>query len=223
MTCPPTLALALLACLAACASPPGPPTFRDADYPGVLRPPRDLGIDVVWRQRVTATWASGERGFDAAIQNQANVLTVLGLSPVGAPGFVFQLDDQAVSVKNDSGERLPFPPRFILLDVQRVFFPWLGDGVGIFGPREDGDYEAEQDGELVREVWRRGRLQERSFERLDGAPAGRIHVAYQWDEGQTAPRRAVLDNGWFGYSLAVETIEEHLLPQPSEPTDGTDG
>lgn len=189
---------------AACVAPPGPPPISPDDYPGELLPPAALGRDVLWQQRVTAQWGDAEeRGFRAAVQVQGDVLTVVGLSPAGSVGFVIRLENGAVDFENQTGEEVPIPPEFVLLDVQRVFFPWLGAGAhrGRVGDEE------------IAEVWEDGRLRRRAFTRVDGEPAGTIVVEYQWERGDwRAPSRAVLDNGWLGYRLTVETFAESLLP-----------
>jgi hypothetical protein len=180
------------------------------DYPGELLPPTALGADLLWQQRVTASWGDGEqRGFDAAVQKQGNVLTVVGLSPLGQAGFVLTQRDAGVEFTNHTDMHLPFPPQFVLLDVQRTFFPWLTPGAA------DGAFEQIVGQERVVEVHRSGRLVERRFARLDGKPAGEIVVRYEWrdgDHGRRAPSRAVLDNGWLGYRLTVDTHTETLLP-----------
>ncbi|MBX3464605.1 MAG: DUF3261 domain-containing protein [Planctomycetes bacterium] len=207
----PLLAACLLA--AACAAPPRQP-FADRDYPGTLLPAAALDADVLWQQRVTATWGEdGRRGFDAAVQKQGEALTVLGLSPVGAIGFVIVLRGTEVELQNPSGEDLPFPPRFVLLDVQRTFYPWLGRA-----PAHDGERDGTVGDERVHESWQGGRLRQRRFERLDGVPQGAITIRYEWpDDAQPtlAPPRTVLDNGWFGYRLAVDTHTEMRLPPPT--------
>ena len=49
--------------------------------------------------------------------------------------------------------------------------------VGVPGaPLEDGEHSAAVDGEEVLERWSGGRLQSRSFRRLDGVPAGSAQV-----------------------------------------------
>lgn len=197
--------LPLLA-LVACHTAPARPHFTDADYPGELRKPAALGFDVVWQQRVTASWGDGQqRGFDAAVQKRGDRLSVLGLSPTGSLGFAFVLTDGAITVTNNTQMELPFPPRFIVLDVQRVFFPWLPNGAT----------EGDVDGEHVTETRdAQGRLVERRFRRLAGPPAGELVVRYEWgDPARRGPVRAELDNGWFGYRLTVDTHAETILPE----------
>lgn len=202
--------LVLLGSLLASCAAPGRPRLHDADYPGELQAPRRLGDDVLWQQRVTAIWGEGEqRGFDAAVQKQGDRLTVIGLSPVSGPGFVLVLEHGAVTLTNQAGMEVPFPPRFVILDVQRVFFPWLANAT-------DSEWTSgEAFGERITEVRSAGRLVERKFERLDGKPAGAITVRYEWGDAaptRRAPIRATLDNAWFGYRLVIDTHTEAALP-----------
>lgn len=205
----------LLLASAGCATHRGTP-FADADYPGTLQPAAALTDDVLWQQRVTATWGitrgeGGERGFDAAIQKQGDVLTVLGLSPMGSLGFALILRDTAIEVRNDSGEDLPFPARFVLLDVQRTFYPWLGR------PLSHGNRIGKTSDEEIFETWDDGRLRKRTFRRLDGKPAGSITIHYHWSDGDAdrrIPRRTVLENEWFDYRLSIDTHAETKLPAP---------
>lgn len=216
----PVLLLSLVAVpllLGACAgAPPARPTLTDADYPGLVRPPAVLGRQVVWRQRVSAAWQGGEgreggqRGFDAVAQCQGETLTVLGLSPMGSVGFVVTLQGETLSLTNETGEPLPFPPRCVMLDFQRVHYPWVADPGRVL---PDGEHVRELGGERVVERWQAGRPVERRFTRLDGAPAGELVVTLRWDRGDWwAPSEAVLDNRWFGYRLTVTTSEETRLP-----------
>jgi Protein of unknown function (DUF3261) len=234
------LALVLAACVSMKAPPRQPFQLADADYPGELRAPSAYPADVLLRQRVTASWgdpaasdprAHGERSFDCAFQKQGDTLTLLGLTPLGSAGFVLTLTGDRIAFENRTPESLPFPPRFVLLDVERVFFPWLA---GSGAPLPDGEHAGDVGAEHVVEYWAGGRLVERRFTRLDGKPAGTITVRYAADAahaadaanaaaparstdpavrtGLLAPPRAELDNGWLGYRLTVETYEETPLP-----------
>lgn len=207
------VAACVLLAVAACHSRPQR-VLTDADYPGELLPPAALGGDLLWQQRVTASWGDGEqRGFDAAVQKQGDTLTVIGLSPLGQAGFVLVQRGKDVLFENHTDMHLPFPPRYVLLDVQRAFFAWLPpvDATGT----TDGEREGIVGQERIVEVQKNGLLVERRFTRLDGKPAGTIVVRYEWgsiDAGRRAPSRAVLDNGWFGYRLTVDTHTEAALP-----------
>lgn len=200
--------LAWTACASTREPEPAPP-----DYPGVLRSADALGADVLWQQTVTARWHGDEQSFDAALQARNGRLDVLGLSPMGQVGFALAWDGRELATNLAAGLELPIPPRFVMLDVQRAFFPW--------GPvdltRADGETMCEVEGERVRELVRDGRVVRRTFERLDGRPAGVIAVELEWGNAQwLAPTRAVLDNGWLGYRLEITTHAETRLARDSE-------
>jgi len=200
------MALLLFACC-----PAQRPDKLPADaYPGTLRAPADLGPDIMWRQKVTAQWGKSEsRSFEAVLQKQGDKLTLLGLNPMGQMGFAITLHNGVIDFQNKAGMALPFPPRFILLDVQRAFWPWLGAK-----PAADGERTGEAPGERVVETWSNGRLQRRTFQRADDKPPGSIVISYSgYETGQLAPKKAVLDNRWFGYVLTVETYEQQTLTE----------
>jgi len=201
------------------------PTLNDLDYPGTLLAPTQLTTEAVWQQRVTATWQAPdqepqERGFDAALQRQGDVLTVIGLSPLGTVGFSIQQGEDGLDVVNNIEDELVIPPRFILLDVHRTFFPWNAPA---WQPMQGaGKRTCKFGGEEIRETWRNSRLQERTFRRLDNQPPGLITVTYDWQkpDGSTpnwaVPYRASLDNGWFGYKLSITTSSETRLEDNSQ-------
>lgn len=188
------------------AVPPEP--AQPVGYPGTLQPPAAMGPDIQWQQRVTAHWGEGQsRGFEAVLSKADDELLLVGLSPMKTPGFVLRLRDGQLEFENRSPEPLPFEPRYIMLDVQRVFFPWIPGP-----PPHEGQRSHRADGEHVTEQWAHGHLVERRFTREDGRPPGEIVVRYEgWNDGQDAPRRVVLDNGWFGYRLVIETLVQQRL------------
>lgn len=205
------IAVLVLALSAACRTPAEsePPTkTAPRDYPGTLRAPDTMGPDVQWRQRVTAQWGeSRKESFEAVLSKADAELLLVGLSPMGQPGFVVRYAGENVEFENKSPRELPFPPRYIVLDVQRTFFPWIAGA-----PPKEGERTESVDGEVVKERWADGHLQSRTFEREDGQPAGVIAIEYEgWEAGADAPRRAVLDNGWFGYRLTIETVDQQRL------------
>jgi hypothetical protein len=190
------------------------PALDAADYPGELRTVEALAADVLWRQRVTAAWGDGERrGFDAAVQKSGDTLTVMGLSPAGSMGFAIVWRNGTLELVDRMPEELPFPPRFVLLDVQRAFYPWLTPA----SAPPDGVRTGVVYGERIRETWRAGELVERTFERVDGIPAGVISIRYQREHADwIAASRVVLENGWFGYRLEIETHAETRLEPASD-------
>ena len=157
------------------------------EYPGVLRDAEALAIDALWRQRVTAYWGEGEsHGFDAVVQRIGATLTILGLSPTGAMGFAIVLEDGRVQLTNNMPDELPFPPRNVLLDVQRAFYPWLASG----------QHAGQVDGEAITEIWTDGKLTRRTFVRLDGQPKGGLIIRYEWgSEDWAIPAMTHFDNG----------------------------
>ena len=191
------------------------------DYPGTLQAPARLSVEAVWQQRVTAAWqAPGEerqeRGFDAALQRSGNSLTVVGLSPMGSVGFSIQQNATSIDVVNNMAEQMVIPPRFILLDVQRAFFPWCDT------PLQDRERSEQKNNELITEVWHNGKLAKRTFTRLDQQPKGTITITYEWDKPNWAlPTRTILDNAWFGYELTIVTHSEtRIEATPSAATPG---
>lgn len=220
MTVPRILCCWLFAALlGSCASTPQKPR-EQGNYPGTLQAPQALATEAVWQQRVTAKWqapgeAPQERGFDAALQRTGDALTVIGLSPMGSVGFSIQQTLSGIEVVNNMEDQLVIPPRFILLDVQRTFFPWIATD-GSRARLVNGTHSTEVHGEEIHEVWLDGRLQQRTFRRLDNQPAGQIRIRYEWLNPDWAlPSKAVLDNGWFGYQLTILTHSETRLA-PSE-------
>jgi hypothetical protein len=156
------------------------------------------------RQRIEARFGDRNIAFSAVLQSDAGVLSLLALTPYGSRAFLLQQRGKALAFTRYVDRDLPFPPRFIMLDVHRTLF------LGLPGaPLPDGDHTAVQHGERIAERWRGGRLLERTFERVDGRPAGRIRIAYQGGmRPPLPPARMDLDNGWFGYQLAIHTLAD---------------
>lgn len=197
--------------VAACgpALPPSPPATDEKLDAGPLRPVSALSFDFQWRQRVTARWPEGTQGFDAVLMKRDGKLTLLGLSPMGVPGFIITLDASGQThVENRTGEPLPFPPSYVLADVQRVFFPWLDPP----SPGFSGERTGAISGLTVREQYEQGRLVERYFARDDARERGEVRVYYEgFRPGDDIALHAVLENRWFGYTLIIDTVEQARL------------
>ncbi len=209
------LVFSLTLALGACARSPVPAdgnalsaaeTDPTALGPGTLLPPSDVPYDFSWRQAVTINWGEGEQGFEAVLQKQGDTLQLVGLGPMGRPGFVITQDPDGVTLDNRSGRELPFEPEYMLADVQRVTFPWSSaPEAGFEGTRS---FEAVDVG--VTETYVAGELVERTFVRLLAPERGVATVRYLGWDGD-APSEAVLDNGWFGYELRVTTLSQERL------------
>jgi hypothetical protein len=197
--------------LAACAGRQGKSDGRAGALPdpGPIRPPAALPYDFQWRQRVTAEWPEGKESFEAVLQKRGGELLLLGLSPMGLPGFVLTLrEDGSIAFDNRTDTELPFPPAFILADVQRVFFPWLEPvQAGFEGERSGTAFGLE-----VRERYREGRLVSRVFQWADAPEKGTVRVDYEGlGPEQGAPERVLVTNGWFNYRLRIETLTQSRL------------
>jgi hypothetical protein len=167
-----------------------------------------MPFDFMWRQRVTAEWPTGKDSFDAVLQKRGGELVLVGLSPMGLPGFALTLqEDGAIRVENRMGRPLPFEPAYVLADVQRVFFPWFTEAAP-----SDGTRAAELSGQQVRETYAHGKLVTREMTRSDAPEAGSVHIEYgARAEGQDAPAQVTLDNAWYRYRLSIETFEQSRL------------
>lgn len=179
-----------------------------------LRPIDAWPEDVSLRQRVAIRW--GEAGdevarFEAVLEKRAGSLLLVGLGPMSRPGFVIRATDTGVELTNRTGRALPFDPAHVLADVQRVFYPWdpATPPTGLVVEERRGS-----EGEP-------GRLLERSFRRkgeVDG-PAIRVDFGPDWYEAPRVPVSARVENGWFGYTLSVETFAAtRLVPDPTTTT-----
>lgn len=201
--------LCALAALTACATATPPPP-REVDYPGALVRASEVPGAFLWRQQLVAEYGPRTVSFEAVLQKKDDRIVVLGLTPYGTRAFVIEQTGTSFTFTDHlpPGHALPFPPRSILLDVHRAWFMALPGA-----PRADGEHTAVREGEQVTEVWRGGRVLERRYRRLDGAPAGEVRVTYgpEGMAGLAPPDEVVLDNGWFGYRLVVKTVERRDL------------
>ncbi len=179
-------------------------------YSGPLDFPADVSGDFFDRQRIVASYEGHSFGFDAVLQKRGDELTLLGLTPFGSRAFVVTQKGADVSFQNYVGTTLPFPPRYMLIDVHRVFFAH-GAPDGAQAPASDRT--GSSDDEVITEQWREGRLAQRTFSRSDGRPPGKITVDYEWGSSEDAdhPRRVTLTNGWYGYRLDITTTSHKKL------------
>lgn len=200
----------LLALCCACGGPqlPAAANGRPRGEPAPLLPVSAFAHDVQWRQRVTAAWPTGSHSFDAVLQKRHGELLLLGLSPLGLPGFVLRLHENgAIDVENRSGRELPFEPRYVMADVERVFFPWLPEPA----PRA-GERSGTVSGMKVDERYENGRLVARSFERQTRAGLERVEITYSgWQADKDAPAHATLHNLALDYRLTIDTLEQSRL------------
>jgi hypothetical protein len=219
--------------IGACAPPPGArrsqspaaPPGSDRPYTGPFVDPATVPQDFLDRQRITATYGDRTAQFDAVLQKRGGELTLLGLTPFGSRAFVLRQVGTDVFFQSFVPQSMPFPPRYILIDVQRVFFAWAqgsaggavpdaGYDAGGSGAPPDGELQREREGEIETERWVAGRLQRRTFRRADGDPRGEIVVDYDGDgmgSDGTPPAHIRFANGWYGYRLEIATLSHQRL------------
>ncbi len=207
---------ALVATIVLCACGGGQQT--GTQFPVDPNPPVILPVDTftqsfMLRQHVTARYRNREDGFDAVLQKRMGELTLVGLGPMGTVGFAVTLTDAGITLRNDSGRDVPFEPSYILADVQRVFYPWL-DGAA----PDDGSRDGIHDDLAVTERYAGGRLVERRFTRIAEPERGDVVITYEgWTaENPIAPARVVLVNGWYGYTLEIDTFDVTLDVERAE-------
>ncbi|MFV8753911.1 DUF3261 domain-containing protein [Nannocystaceae bacterium ST9] len=180
-------------------------------YPGTLIDTSELGGDFVARQKLHGKFGEQEFRFEAVMQLRNGALTVIGLTPFGSKAFVLVQTGTEVEFQPLMDRPMPFPPEYMLQDIHRTWFwharlPWDD------GPPSDEAPQAEVEGERIVERWSGGKLVRRSFERLDGAPAGVLRIDYIGGHRTGKPAaQVVIENAWFGYRLEIETAEWRAL------------
>jgi hypothetical protein len=169
----------------------------------------DLPHDFLMRQKLVAEHAGKKHRFEAVVQKQGDVLSIIGLTPFGTKAFLLRQTGDEIEFESFIDREIPFPPRHVLEDVHRSFLwhvrlPW-----GHAGP--EGSSTVDVLGESVSERWEGGRLMERSFER-GGSGSATLRIDYgEGMLGDRPPPRIRLENGWHGYSLTIETPEYRSL------------
>jgi len=201
----------LLLLVAGCG-PRIPPGYREA-----LRRPEQFDHDFLLRQRLVFRRGEVVGTLETALQRRGPTLTFIGLTPFGTRAFVLQQRGSEVSFTSylPEGELL-FPPRYILLDLQRTLLPVLSRD-----PLSDGTHRDRRGEMEVTEIWRDGRLRERRFRPISGRSAGELVITYP-GEGYgfgEAPGRLELHNGWVGYELILTPLAYQRLEDPT----GADG
>lgn len=183
---------------------PGPESLSAID-PMALEDPQAWGIERQWQQRVTAVWKDRRESFEAVVLVTSTEVALLGLGPMSAVGFVLRWRDGTLSVENRTSQTIPFDPKWVLLDVQRVFFPWFGSERGVAGERETTRGQ-----QRIVERWVDGDLVERRFYPADAGSEPDIVVHYR-GSGYPAPAWAELEHHRLGYRLRIETATETSL------------
>lgn len=124
-----------LVCLVAC----GPSAARGPvrDESGPLRAPSSYPTDFAIDHQITAIHAEGSDTFRALVEKNGDALVMVALGPHGSRAFTLAQEGDEVRFESQLPRELPFPPRFMLVDVHRT---WL---VGLDAPRADGTHQSE--------------------------------------------------------------------------------
>lgn len=209
-----TIAIALAWAASAC----GPATTTTAapvrDYAGPLHAPSTYASDFAIDHQITAIHVQGSESFRALLEKHGDRLVMVGLAPTGSRAFTLTQEGDDVRFESQIPRELPFPARYMLIDVHRT---WL---VGLAQPLSDGTHETAiesgEQRETMIDVWADGRLVSRTFRRdgdTDDDPV--LRIAYEGglspDPSAPSPSRIELDNGWFGYRLVMENISRSAL------------
>ncbi len=163
-----------------------------------LDPPALAGADFLWRQRIELEYRGRTRVFDAALEKRGDRMVLVGLAPIGGSLLTLELEGDRVTARGPMADSLPFSARYLLLDVQRCYFPVFA------GPApSDGVRTIRRGGELVTEVWGDGRLLVRSF--LSLADERRTRIAYGRSRVDGGYESVVLTDESRGYRLSITT------------------
>jgi hypothetical protein len=180
-------------------------------YPGELISTAEMGRDFLARQRLKGTFGEQDFAFEAVLQLHDGKLTVLGLTPFGTKAFVLTQTGTEVEFQPLIDREIPFPPEYMLQDIHRVWLwharlPWADS------PPNESAPSIEVAGERVTEQWSENGLVRRTFVRLDGQPPGEIRIDYIGGHRTGRPaKQVVLENGWFGYRLEIQTTDWRML------------
>ena len=194
--------------VAACGTVLQPPAGRSLTLP--LISTEEMAGHFLLRQRIDYRFRERAGTFEAVVQKQCNQLLVIGLTPLGTRVFTIRQEGLEVSTTMPLGDEVwPFPPGFVLLDIQRAYLLELA------GKRSDGPHELSIAGQPMTETWSGGRLVERSFPDSSTPSRGRVVVRYTPGIAPSRPAgRVNIVNEPYGYELDVVTLSRTQLDCP---------
>lgn len=205
--------LLVLAAAACATTGPRRQTFSIDDaaagYPCVLHEPREWPESFMVRQTIEIHARRGDRTesgqLDAVMQKQGDTLLIVGLGPMNQRAFTLAQRGRTVEFTQNFGPELPFSPRYILVDVHRVFFKAL--------PAGPDTRRGELDGEHVEERWKDGELETRSFSRPGSGLSGAVRIEYGAGcrAERCQPDKVTVHNEWFGYTLTITNHDYEAL------------
>lgn len=174
-----------------------------------------MGADFFEEQDVHLQWPGDDLRVRAVLQKRDAVLELITLDPRAQPILRITHAGGEVSIEAYTERSLPFEPQYIIADVQKAFATWplmpvgVGDEAGT--PARDGLYQGRYDSLRYEEERLDGRVRIRRFWRDDLSEQRPVVVRYDYgDTGETL-QEVTVDNGWFGYVLAVRILRRQLL------------
>jgi len=207
------LAAAAASGMLGCALQPPPESAPvERVYTGTLVDVAPFEADFIARQEVRGRYGDTGIRFSSVLQKRGGTLTLLGLTPIGTRAFALEQTGEEVTFTPYGDRTLPFPPRYILIDIHRCLFIGIGSK-----PLADGEHVGRRFGEEITELWEDGKLQARWFRPETGETAGAVKVEYLgWTAFGVPAAEVRLSNEWFGYQLTITTTSYQRLGQPAD-------
>jgi predicted exporter len=190
-------------CVSACGSPPppAPPTSSRPPLADVLPPPMSVPFDFTWRQQLVATYSDQSFTFQAVVEKTGNELQLLFLAPYGSRALLLRQTGAEVESEYFVSQRLPFPVRYILTDVYRVYLRGFEAT-----SKADGTHRAVADGETFVDEWTNGQLRRREVFAAQTSTEPSVTIEYRPGGTQRMPAAHVfLDNRAYGYRIEIDT------------------
>lgn len=189
-------------------------THDPAEYPYVLLDPKTITHDFAVRQNLkihaVVKGEAHDGEFDAVLQKQADSLVIVGFGPMNVKAFTLKQTADQIKFEQYMGPKLPFSPRNVVVDVQRVFFKHLPPPAGS-DPKFSGEVKGELDGETVDETWKDGELRAVASVRQGMKGTIRIDLGPGCTATRCEPENATLRNEWFDYTLAITNEDYQQL------------
>lgn len=181
---------------------------EDALDAGPLLPVEAMGPDFFEEQDVHLQWPGSDLRVRAVLQKRDGILELITLDPRARPILKVTHDDAGVHIEEYADRSLPFEASYIVADVQKAFARWpleaspdLESGI-VSGEHQSLRYEEERED---------GRIVQRRFWRSDLPDDKQVVVHYAYADESGSLREVRVDNGWFGYVLAVRILRRELL------------
>lgn len=174
----------------------------------IVRSPERLGEDFVWRQRLTATYGDESFSFQAVVEKTGNTLNLLCLTPYGSRALLLKQRGTTVKTQYFVEQRLPFPARYILSDLHRVYTPTREAPPKPTELDRESTLEMRLDGEQFVDQFVDGRIVRREiYGPMARSDRPDVVVLYA-DAGGTpsSATRITLDNRAYGYHIEIETL-----------------